>query len=224
MTNVCSSPSFCKEGCQVACRKDNKRISPRLPYGSKRRWTVKLTGCRLSWEVENEDNQQEEVFLLVAKDRNGMIYHLGTTVAMTMEVGEEMMRKAEELIFLSVTSQGLQETHTLRMLKEHKSCREGRQRAIFVSSESEVRRRFPTIPVIILCVSILLLLAALAFLRHVVTSDPLQQHEDIVPTKSVKGMNVIRKKDLLSSTRKEDFGCRLEENQHCAYMSRSIVV
>ena len=89
--NICSDPSLCKEGCQLACMATDKpRSAPHIKEKAWL-WRIRIKECRLVWSIQDDEQIRHSdgghlMFLVDAKDNQGMFYHVGTVSSSTVEV------------------------------------------------------------------------------------------------------------------------------------------
>ena len=176
-SNICSAPGLCKPGCQIACMSAEVPRSARHIQVKAGLWQIMIKECRLVWRIQDTEYSRDSglMFLVAAKDKQGMFYHVGTVSASYVEVARDILRKAEKLIILSISEDGIQERHQVQVEQEDQDCGKGEDsRQEVWSSQSEPlvslsSEETTTMPIIILSIVASLLAVALVVLVRVVT-------------------------------------------------------
>ena len=200
------------------------------------------------WRIQEYQFSRDSghlMFLVAAKDTQGMFYHVATVSSSSVEVAQDILKKAEKLIILSIAEDGVQERHQVQVEADHQDCgAEEDSQEDYWQSQSEplvslMSEEYPIMHIFILSVVVCLLVVALLVLARVVTKhcregtekdeDTASKREEVesLTRKAVKG----KAKDSL-----EYYGCevldltRLEKqtvlrsNAENVYISRSVVI
>ena len=126
--NICSATNLCKPGCQIACLSaEETRVARRQNMVRAGLWQIRIKECRLVWRVQDFEYSRDSghlMFLVAAKDKQSMFYHVATVSSSSVEVAQDILRKAEKLIILSVSENGIQERHQVQVEEDHKNCKE----------------------------------------------------------------------------------------------------
>ena len=152
-------------------------------------WQIMIKECRLVWRVQDFEYSRDSghlMFLVAAKDKQSMFYHVATVSSSAVEVAQDILRKAEKLIILSVSENGIQERHQVQVEEDHKNCKETQDSLEDIwSSQSEplvsqISEESSILPIIILSIVVSLLVVALAVLVRVVTKHCRGDTEKVV--------------------------------------------
>ena len=91
----------CPVGCQVACQAYQARLEIETGLDLQ----VSMVGCSLSWTTRSAEDLE---FLLVARDRQGMLYQIGSTTSTTSTtVPQALLDKASAVIVIGVGPRGV---------------------------------------------------------------------------------------------------------------------
>ena len=177
--NVCSAPGLCKEGCQVACHgreQGDRMVEEEAGPGM---WQIRIMQCSLVWRVQEQSargDKEHLMFLVAAKDKEGMFYHVATVSATSVKVPQDILQKAEKLVILSIAENNIKERHQILVEPRHQECEAPQWSSLSDPLVSQIEEEFPTIPIIILCMVVTLLVVATMVLVKVVTQHCTDKH------------------------------------------------
>ena len=120
----------CPLGCQVACQAFKARLAIETGLDLQ----VSMAGCSLSWTTRSAEDLE---FLLVARDRQGMLYQIGTTTSNTpFTIPQALLDKASAVIVLGVGPRGVAGLG-VQAVEHRVACGQSRQVPLVASQQQE---------------------------------------------------------------------------------------
>ena len=238
-SSICSDGNICKTGCSVACHVSRQPDSVQRLEHVVDHWNIEISGCRLHWSPEilkhrsikrypEIPKDKSIMYLVTAKDKQGMFYHVATVSATQIDIPRSILTKAEKIIVLAVGEEGVLEKHQIEVAAEHLECRESKRNMLI--SKHEIDEEFPILPVIILGILSTLLVMALVILARVLTKFHVGKDKKESPT-------LCHEEALMKQRRLSQFGieivdiggagadnCGFSPEVREVYMSRSIII